>query len=844
MKSYQKPLILFLAFLGISTVLNSQSVRGFVYSSENAPIPYVNIYAKHTDIGTTTDEQGRYYIRFIEEGDYELVISAIGYETRVIKIVVEDKEVVKNVWLNNSVMQLEQVEVKAKRRDPAYEIINLAIDAKKDNNKQVNSYRCQVYIKAKENISEKEKRRREKEQEQEEIEDIREDDVVDEIEIDPAEIENQELQKQKAERMRLANSMNMAEIKLELNYQYPKNRKEIRTGFEKYGSTYDLFFLSTTEAEFNFYQNLLRVDVLNELPLVSPLNTTSVLTYKFKLEETWFEGDNMIYHIKVTPRKKGNASFEGYIDIIFGSYAIRRVDLAIDKGGLMYYDNFRVKQEYELFEDSIWMVTKQEFYYETKEGRTEFSGQTVVKYDDFELNVGYPKKYFNNELAVTTQEAYERDTGYWESIRPEPLTEEEQEIIFIKDSIEAIFTSEEYLDSIDAAYNKVTLADLGLWGPGFFNRDKKRHIWVNSLVGLTDPFAVGGVRFGPYFMFYKGFENKTGFSFFGNVNYGIRNEDIRGNIYINYLYNPFKLSRVSLSVGRGVDIVQQDMSFIGLIDRSNYVDAKYFHIGHSTELINGLYLNVSASLKEHSSLSDYKFGTLVENWVEDNVPREFDLYNLVTTKIAISYVPFQKYMREPYRKVVLGSKWPTISVSYTKGYPNIFNSKVDFDFLEASVQQKIKISTFGTTTAKIGTGKFLNTNQMFYENYKIFPRGDNWFFSSPMQNQMVDSTIYTTDWFFEAHAVHHFNGALVNNIPLVKKLKLYTLTGFNYTWVAETNYHYLDYYFGIERTFRIQRQRFRVGVYFVYGGSNMSRARPTIQFSLNHYDKREKSWDY
>ena len=210
MKSYLKLLCSIFLFLEISTVLNAQSVRGYIYSTENSPVPYVNIYAKHTNIGTTTDEHGRYFIRFIEEGDYELIISAIGYETRVIKIVVENKEVVKNVWLNNSVMQLEQVEVKDKRRDPAYEIINLAIDARKDNNKQVNSYRCQVYIKAKENISEKEKRRREKQKEQEEIEDIREDDVVDEIEIDPVEIENQELQKQKAERMRLANSMNMA----------------------------------------------------------------------------------------------------------------------------------------------------------------------------------------------------------------------------------------------------------------------------------------------------------------------------------------------------------------------------------------------------------------------------------------------------------------------------------------------------------------------------------------------------------------------------------------------------------------------------------------------------------
>ncbi len=313
---------------------------------------------------------------------------------------------------------------------------------------------------------------------------------------------------------------------------------------------------------------------------------------------------------------------------------------------------------------------------------------------------------------------------------------------------------------------------------------------------------------------------------------------------MGYLYNPFKQSRIDIRIGKNVGVVHNDMSFTGMIDRSNYVDSKHIYVGHSTELFNGFYFNISGAIKEHNSLSDYKFGTLVENWVDDNMPREFEAYNLVTSKIELVYIPFQKYMREPYRKVVLGSKWPTISISYYKGYRSILKSEVDFDFLEASIMQKVKISTFGTTTAKIGAGKFINTNKMFYENYKIFPRGDNWFFSSPMQNQMIDSTIYTTDWFFELHVVHHFNGALVNNIPLVKKLRLYTLTGFNYTWVAENNHHYLDYYVGIERTFRIQRQRFRLGVYFVYGGSDISKARPTIQFAINHYEKTEKSWDF
>ena len=58
------------------------------------------------------------------------------------------------------------------------------------------------------------------------------------------------------------------------------------------------------------------VSVLNDQPLISPLHITSVLTYKFNLIETTFYNEQMLYKIKVTPRKKGNAAWSGYIWIL------------------------------------------------------------------------------------------------------------------------------------------------------------------------------------------------------------------------------------------------------------------------------------------------------------------------------------------------------------------------------------------------------------------------------------------------------------------------------------------------------------------------------------------------
>ena len=49
---------------------------------------------------------------------------------------------------------------------------------------------------------------------------------------------------------------------------------------------------------------------MTEVNIISPLSTTAILSYKYKLEETFIEGDQTVYKIKVIPRKSGNARLE------------------------------------------------------------------------------------------------------------------------------------------------------------------------------------------------------------------------------------------------------------------------------------------------------------------------------------------------------------------------------------------------------------------------------------------------------------------------------------------------------------------------------------------------------
>ena len=834
-----KKLVVFSFLFVFAQTIVGQSISGFIYDENNTPVAFANVYIKNIALGTTTNSEGKYFYQFTDPGVYNLVITAVGYQTTEVQVILKNNEnKIKNIWIKTNVEEMEELIVNAKRRDPAYGIINSAIKNKKKWNQQFTSSTAEVYIKAKEVISEKEKKKRKKEEEQKKIE---EQTKSEEEQLDE---ENSEAYVQsKAEK--IAGSMNMVEVQMTRHWQYPNKVKEIRNGYKKFGSDYGLYFTNTVEQSFNFYDNLMNIENLNELPLVSPLHITSVLTYKFNLIESKYKGDKLEYKIKVTPRKKGNASWEGYIWILDKDFCITKLDLHIEKGGLYIYDDFRVQQEYKFINDSIIVLTHQTFDYTSKAGGRKFKGNTIVNYSNYQINPVFEKRFFTNELAVTTDSAYTKDTSYWEKIRPEPLTKEEQEYQRIKDSIYNYLHSDAYLDSVDSVYNKITLLDIAWDGLGFSNRKKMKYWYITSLAGLINPFEIGGMRLGPSGSYFKKWKNQKYIWSFANLDIGLRNQDIKGYVSSRFRYAPKHFGIVGFYGGRSFNTIVENDALTNLFMRSNWIEEDDFTLYNTYELFNGFYLDAYLSFAERRAIDTYKFGNLTDDWFNGNAPLDFQTYQSTILTLDISYTPFQKYMTEPNRKIVLGSKWPTIGIFYEKGINGLFGSDINFDFVEGYIKQSFKLGTMGTSAYKIQSGKFLNTADLRYVDYKIFPRGDKWFFASLMESmQIQDTTLTATDLYLQVHYTHHFNGAIINYVPLVKKLQIHVATGVSGLYIKESDYLYGEVFAGMERSFKAQRARYRIGVYFVAAHSNYNKITPRIKFAFNRYSLRDQTWSY
>lgn len=77
-------------FTSFSVLGQTSEIRGVIADSK-APIPFANVYLEGTTLGTSSDENGKYVLKNIQEGKYQLKVTILGY-----------KDFSKNIFVGNN----------------------------------------------------------------------------------------------------------------------------------------------------------------------------------------------------------------------------------------------------------------------------------------------------------------------------------------------------------------------------------------------------------------------------------------------------------------------------------------------------------------------------------------------------------------------------------------------------------------------------------------------------------------------------------------------------------------------------------------------------------------------
>ncbi len=816
---FRFPIFLFLMLLILAAHVQAQyyKVSGVVMNVSKEPLPLASVGIRELHTGIITKDDGSFEFS-LERGKYEFVITMVGYQTKVVSIQVNNADVVQDVIMEIDSSDLSEVVIRVKAKDRAEEIIKNVIQ-NKDAIQPSAAYSCSVYIKASQ------------------------------IDSSSAKRKNVGLADTSAN-VPDFNAMSLAEISLRFDKNSNGQMKEEKLGVKKEGDMRSLFYLSATESDLNIYNNLLKAPSISAIPFVSPLSYSGLVAYRFKTLKIDRTGKRKIYTIAVRPRLLSNATVEGELTIIDSLWVVTKAEFRLPPAHLPEYDYFEVQQQFDKVGDSIWMMSRQQFDYYSKTKMGKNYGQTVAVYSNYQLNKRFKKGYFGNEISSTSIKAYEKDSAFWNSVRAEPLSRQELLYSRYQDSLFTLMHTEAYLDSMDRMLNKITWKRMLVFGQ-IISDHKKQRTWIlPPVTTIFLPFQFGGSRIALHVLYKKIYPSRKDITIDFKTSYGFRNKDVNGSFDLRRMYNPFNRGYFRVSGGREFNYIYGGDAWINMLKRSNIYLDNYFSVGHGLELVNGLYLSNDLEIALNRSVSDYKINPKVDSifgdFLTDNQPQSFQAYNAFYSKVKLEFTPFQKYMREPKEKIILGSKWPSFYVLWRKGIPGVFKSEINFDYLEYGMYQKINMGVAGVSTYTIKSGSFPNMKDLRLIDYTYQRRGDPIYFHDPYKLfQALDSTFPVFKRFYQGNYVHEFNGALINKIPFMKKLQLSEIAGAGFLISQERSLRYFEAFAGLERVFKFPLNplsKFKIGVYVVGSDANQFRNPVEFKIGLTTWDRYTNKW--
>ncbi len=836
--------ILFFLLFFSSNLMCQNLFSGTVLDENKSPIPSAQLFVKNNaDLRTIADNNGYFEMRLFQ-GEYYLVITAVGYEDRETYISIVDSNVVRTIQLFPiKTNDLEEVEVAVKKRNIGREIILKTVEKRDKINLWNYPHSCQGYIKATEKLEEVAKTKKQIEREEKQLEKAKKKEKKDTLNLPEKEVEPFSDEQKKVND--LTSNMNLIEVQFTRNFAPLNQVKEIRNAYEVRGNTMNLYYTTTVKSNFNFFQNLLHLDDLHQTPVTSPISVPGILSYKYRLVEQFEENGKKIHKIKITSRSSSTSTLEGFIWIVDSTWLVQKLELTLSKGNLLKYDYFTIHQDFDNQGDSLCVLKNQILTYGVKYKDQISNCSTVAHFTDYNFQPKFTTKFFNKELSVTEQEAYDKDTSYWNQIRGVELTLEEKKFIIAKDSIRDYQNKKEYLDSIDKIFNQITVQKTLWFGVDHRNRAKKTQWTINSLGAIVRPLYIAGPRIAPGFNFFKKWENQKSLDSYSEVTFGFINKDVKCRTYWHYLHDPFHFGTISANFFHDFDAIRSYDAITQIYKRSNFIEVTKLELSYDRELFNGFYIKPEVNFSERRNIDKYTFVKLLQKELANNEPTVFDTYQAFIGALTISYIPGQRYMREPNRKVLLGSKWPTFYAYYEKGIPAFLGSDVSHDYGLVGMMQTFKIGTLGTSNYHIKAGEFFSSKSLKDADFKYNRRSDPFWFSNPLYSfQGLSVSLPSKKFFIEGHFIHHDNGAILNKIPFMKKTGVGLVIGCGALYVKEFNWQHYEVFSGLERNFKFSKRKLRIGIYGVLSDGNNIKPTTTWKISFAVLDIRNMKWNF
>jgi len=793
LKSYMnKTFLAFITLLFCLGSVNAQQIKisGTIKDEKGEPVSFASVYIKETSKGTSANIDGVYQLQ-LASGNSTLIYKAIGFKPTE-KTFNAGETTVVDVVMATEQYTLQGVTISAKAEDPAYSIMRQAIKTRKEHLVEVDEFSCNVYIKG-----------------------------LQKLVGAPKKFFGRDIQKTLDLDTNRKGILYLSESQSVYNYQRPDKIHEEMISSKVAGRNNAFSFNKASDLNINFYNNILLENVLSSRGFVSPLADNAMFYYKYKfLGMSTYQGET-INKIQVIPKRAHDPVFRGIIYITDDSWRLLGTELYLTKNtGINLIDTLNIKQQF-IKINNAYMPSNINFQFNGNVLGFIFEGYYLGVYNNYNLEPNFPKGFFTGELLKIPQAVNKKDSTYWANNRPIPLTQEERADYTRKDLIEKKKISKKYLDSLEKSINKFSISRLMLSGHSINNRYDKRYLRLDPVLKSMFYNTVEGFGINYGLTYLQELPGYRSYAVRPEIRIGLASKTVTANLTGNYIYDPRKKASVQFGVGSGVydlnrlgTMTMLSNSLNNLLFERNFMklyQKSFLSAGTSREITTGLQANVNMEYAENKNLVNhtrFRFFEYSDRSFTSNNPffpdQEVDLfpnYKALTATAMLTYNIGRRFITRPEGKFYQESKYPQLQLSYRKGIKNVFGSDADYDLLNLEISQEhIGEGLLGYSSFMISGGKFLNHKTVYYPDQKHF-KGNNSLTTLPelRKFQFLDFYAYSTNQqYFEAHFEQNFAGMFMNKLPIIRKLKLEELAGFNFLTQPDKK-NYKEYYFGLQR---------------------------------------------
>ncbi len=760
-----------------------------------------SVFIKGSTKGVNANSDGKYSLK-LEPGKYVLVCQHVGYAKQEIPVTVNNDDHEINFVLKVQEMMLGEVIVK-NGEDPAYEVIRNAIKKRSFYKDQPEEFECMVYTKGQFRLR----------------------DFPKKILGQKVDFEDGDSSKKKI--------VYLSETISKYKVSRP-NKEKIEVISSKVSGNSDGFGLSAPRF-FSFYNNNIQIGSgLNPRGFISPISENALNYYKYKLEGTFFEDSILVNHIKVTPKRKYEPLFSGYIDIIEDDWRIHSVKMQLTKESQMeLLDTLRIEQLYRQVDKDNWFFSSQAIYPAVKFFGFDGYGSFVNVYTDADIEPTFTKKTFNNVILKYTDSANKRTDEYWEKNRPIALMEDEVNDYRKKDSLQEVRKDPRYLDSLDKRRNRITVQNVVLIGQGFSNAKKRTYISVFPLIEQVNFNPAEGLVINSGFIWSKRLDSGTisrrRIQITPVFRYGFANKHFNSHLTASYAFGKKYFSSLLLSGGKRVfqfnpnsPISERSNTNSSLLEEENRLktyEAWYLRGSYRRGIGDGFSLVTGFQYQDRMPLdnrTNYTWRNKSDRQYTPNYPYEIMSGNIKRHQVfmllvGVTWQPGSRYIELADRKINVGSKLPVFSAEYIAGLPNVFGSDSKFSKWKLSVSDNVNFKLAGTFRYRFTVGGFIDTGYNVQVPDYIHFNGNISTSATEYLNSFQLLPIYQFSnkerSYLQGHVEYNLKGFLTNKIPVIRRLNIYLVGGVNAFYINSNKYYY-EWFVGIDNIFKRLRVDF------------------------------------